>query len=216
MVKIAPSILSADFSELGEEVRRVEKGGADLVHIDVMDGSFVPNITIGQVVLRSIRKITRLPFDVHLMIEHPERYVESFVESGADIITVHAEASLHLHRTIQHIKEFEVGAGIALNPSTPLTAVENVLDDIDLILIMTVNPGFGGQEFIKSMLPKISSAKEMVRDRKVEIEVDGGINPETAPLAVNAGADILVAGNAVFGYGSVEENIRRLRESIEN
>ena len=217
MIKIAPSILSADFGNLANAVKEVEKGGADLIHIDVMDGHFVPNITIGPVVVSGIRDTTKLPFDVHLMICEPEKYISDFVKAGSDIITVSAEASNHLHRAIQRIKENGVKAGVALNPSTSVSIIENILDDIDMIVIMTVNPGFGGQKFIESMLPKIKSTRELIEKKgmDIDLEVDGGINPKNAKLAVDAGANILVAGNAVFrGEGSIKENIARLKGSF--
>jgi ribulose-phosphate 3-epimerase len=217
MVRIAPSILSADFGNLASSVKEAEKGGADLIHIDVMDGHFVPNITIGPVVVAGIRESTKLPFDVHLMIRKPEKYIPDFVKAGSDIITVSVESSNHLHRAIQGIKEHGIKAGMALNPSTSISSIENVLDDIDMIVIMTVNPGFGGQKFIESMLPKINSTRELIEKRglDIDLEVDGGINPKNAKLAVDAGANILVAGNAVFkGEGSVQENIARLKGSL--
>ncbi len=216
MVKIAPSILSANFARLGEDVRTAETGGADYLHIDVMDGHFVPNITIGPVVVAAIRPLSKLVFDVHLMIEQPEKYIAAFAESGADIITVHAEASVHLDRLLRFIRQHGVRAGVALNPSTPLSAIEYVLSLVDQVLLMTVNPGFGGQSFIPEVLPKIGQLKRMLTERNLaaDIEVDGGITPETAPLAVSAGAGILVAGSSVYqSPDGVQEAIRRLRES---
>lgn len=200
MIKIAPSILSADFSKLGEEIKDVEKGGADYIHVDVMDGHFVPNITIGPLIVEAIRPITSLPLDVHLMIQNPDNYIPTFAKAGADIITVHVEACPHLHRTIQLIKSHGIKAGVVLNPHTPVSMIEHVLEDIDMVLLMTVNPGFGGQKFIHSVLPKIKQVAEMVKERnlEVEIEVDGGVNPETARLCVEAGANVLVAGSAVY------------------
>ncbi|MGG2095846.1 ribulose-phosphate 3-epimerase [Bacillus sp. S13(2024)] len=200
MIKIAPSILSADFSRLGEEIKDVEKGGADYIHVDVMDGHFVPNITIGPLIVEAIRPITSLPLDVHLMIENPDQYIPTFAKAGADIITVHVEACPHLHRTIQLIKSHGIKAGVVLNPHTPVSMIEHVLGDIDIVLLMTVNPGFGGQKFIHSVLPKIKQVADMVRERnlQVEIEVDGGVNIETAKLCVEAGANVLVAGSAVY------------------
>ena len=211
--QIAPSILSADFSRLGEEIKAVEKAGADLIHVDVMDGHYVPNITIGPGVVSSLRKTTSLPFDVHLMIEDPDRYIDAFVDAGSNIITVHAEAVTHLHRTVQYIKAKGVRAGVSLNPSTPLSCVEEILPDIDLLLIMTVNPGFGGQKFISSMLPKIRTARELAQARGLEmaIEVDGGVTAENIGTLANAGADIFVAGAAVFGSPSYSETIRKMK-----
>lgn len=212
-VHIAPSILSADFSILAEEVKRVEEGGADLLHVDVMDGHFVPNITLGPLVVSSLQGKTKLPFDVHLMIENPDNYLDSFIKAGAQIITVHAEAVVHLHRTLQNIREKGIKAGVALNPSTPLNVIEYVLEQVDMVLLMTVNPGFGGQAFIKAVLPKINQLRTMIekRDLKIDIEVDGGINRETAPLAIKAGANILVAGSAVYGSDNIKETIAALR-----
>lgn len=200
MIKIAPSILSADFSKLGEEIKDVEKGGADYIHVDVMDGHFVPNITIGPLIVEAIRPITSLPLDVHLMIENPDMYIPTFAKAGADIITVHVEACPHLHRTIQLIKSHGIKAGVVLNPHTPVSAIEHVLEDIDMVLLMTVNPGFGGQKFIHSVLSKIKQVAHMIQERSlnVEIEVDGGVNAETARLCVEAGANVLVAGSAVY------------------
>ncbi|MBP8697143.1 MAG: ribulose-phosphate 3-epimerase [Syntrophobacterales bacterium] len=213
MKQIAPSILSADFSRLGEEIRAVEKAGADLIHVDVMDGRYVPNITIGPGVVASLRKTTSLPFDVHLMIEEPDRYVDAFVEAGSDIVTVHAEAVIHLHRTVHYIKGKGIKAGVSLNPSTPLSCIEEILPDIDVLLIMTVNPGFGGQKFITGMLPKIRRAKELARSRGLEpaIEVDGGVTAENIGSLAEAGADIFVAGAAVFGSPSYSEAITRMK-----
>ncbi|WP_433770241.1 ribulose-phosphate 3-epimerase [Bacillus wiedmannii] len=213
MIKIAPSILSADFSRLGEEIKDVEKGGADYIHVDVMDGHFVPNITIGPLIVEAIRPITSLPLDVHLMIENPDNYIPTFAKAGADIITVHVEACPHLHRTIQLIKSHGIKAGVVLNPHTPVSTIEHVLEDIDMVLLMTVNPGFGGQKFIHSVLPKIKQVAEMVKERnlEVEIEVDGGVNAETARLCVEAGANVLVAGSAVYNQKDRGEAIRVIR-----
>jgi ribulose-phosphate 3-epimerase len=213
MVKIAPSILSADFSKLGEEIKDVEKGGADYIHVDVMDGHFVPNITIGPLIVEAIRPITKLPLDVHLMIEHPDQYIEAFANAGADYITVHVEACKHLHRTIHHIKSFGVKAGVVLNPATPVQMIEHVIDDIDMVLLMTVNPGFGGQKFIEHVLPKIRQVKDLV-DKKglsVEIEVDGGVNEETARKCVEAGANVLVAGSAIYNEKDRKKAIEKIR-----
>ncbi|MDR3589789.1 MAG: ribulose-phosphate 3-epimerase [Negativicutes bacterium] len=213
MIKIAPSILSADFSVLGEEIRRAERAGADWIHIDVMDGHFVPNLTFGPPVIAAIRKVTKLPFDVHLMIDNPSAMLEPFMDAGADIVTVHAETAPHLHRLLQAIRQRGLKAGVSLNPSTSLTAVEEVLDAVDMVLIMSVNPGFGGQKFIPATLDKISRLRAMITERKlaVDIEVDGGIDPVTAPQVIAAGANVLVAGSAVYGAADLAEAIRRLR-----
>jgi len=201
MVKIAPSILSADFARLGEQIREAEAGGADYIHVDVMDGHFVPNITIGPLVVRAIRPITKLPLDVHLMIERPERFVEDFAKAGADIITVHQEACVHLHRTVEQIRASGKRAGVTINPATPAAALEDILPYVDLVLVMTVNPGFGGQSFIGTMPAKIRAIRERLTalGSAAELEVDGGINYDTAGTAAAAGAAILVAGMSVFG-----------------
>jgi ribulose-phosphate 3-epimerase len=213
MVKIAPSILSADFSKLGEEISDVEKGGAELIHVDVMDGHFVPNITIGPLVVESIRPITKLPLDVHLMIENPDQYIESFAKAGADYITVHVEACRHLHRTIQLIKSFGVKAGVVLNPATPVQLIEPIIEELDIVLLMSVNPGFGGQKFIPSVLNKIKQVRDLAKQKGVqlEIEVDGGVNEQTARLCVEAGATILVAGSAVYNQEDRGKAISRLK-----
>jgi ribulose-phosphate 3-epimerase len=215
MIKIAPSILSADFADLGGEIGRVEAAGADLIHIDVMDGHFVPNLTIGPPVVAAIRKTTKLPFDVHLMITNPEEMVTPFIRAGADIVTVHAETAPHLHRLLESIREQGAKAGVSLNPSTPLSAVEEVLDFADMVLLMTVNPGFGGQKFIPTMVDKIRRLSRMVEARKlaVDIEVDGGIIPDNARQVAAAGANILVAGSAVYGAPDMAAAIRSLRGS---
>jgi ribulose-phosphate 3-epimerase len=214
-VRIAPSILSADFARLGEEVEAVAAAGADYIHVDVMDGHFVPNLTIGPSVVRAIRPHSRLPFDVHLMIAPVDPYLEDFAEAGADIITVHPEAGPHLHRTVQRVKSLGKRAGVALNPATPVEAIEFVLPDLDLVLVMSVNPGFGGQEFIASQLDKIRALRKRIDalGRAIDLEVDGGINFETARRAVEAGADVLVAGTATFGggAGAYARNIAKLR-----
>ena len=213
---IAPSILSADFSVLGEEIAAVEAAGADWIHIDVMDGHFVPNITMGPGVVKSLRKMTVLPFDVHLMIENPEQYIQPFAEAGSDRITVHMEASIHLHRTVSQIKELGLKAGVSLNPATPLSFVESILTDIDLLLIMTVNPGFGGQQFINTMLPKIRQARELI-DRfapAVLLEVDGGVTLTNMPAILKAGADVLVAGASIFGSGNYRDTIGKMKASM--
>lgn len=213
MIKIAPSILSADFANLGKEIKDVENGGADYIHVDVMDGHFVPNITIGPLIVNAIRPTTSLPLDVHLMIENPDLYIPEFAKAGADIITVHVEACKHLHRTIHLIKDNGVKAGVVLNPATPVNVIEHILDDIDMVLFMTVNPGFGGQKFIHSVLPKIKTATQMIKDRglNIEIEVDGGVNPETAKLCIEAGANVLVAGSAVFNMEDRKNAIAAIR-----
>lgn len=213
MKKIAPSILSADFSILGEEVRAIEGGGADYVHIDVMDGHFVPNITIGPLVVEAVRKITRLPLDVHLMIENPDAYVPAFADAGADIIVVHAEASTHLHRTIQLIRSFGKKAGVALNPATSLHHLEYVIDDLDLVLLMTVNPGFGGQSFIEACIPKIQQLRGMLDKRglETELEVDGGVKTDNIERISHAGADVFVAGSAVFCSNDYAATIAELK-----
>ncbi|MFA4917038.1 MAG: ribulose-phosphate 3-epimerase [Syntrophales bacterium] len=201
MTKIAPSILSADFSRLGEEISAVEQAGADWIHIDVMDGHFVPNITLGPGIIASLRKITKLPFDVHLMIENPHHYIESFAAAGSDIITVHVEATNHLHRSVAMIRDMGIKAGVSLNPATPLVQIEPILADLDLLLIMTVNPGFGGQKFIGSVLPKIVKAKEMINkiSPAVSLEVDGGVTLDNIKTIAEAGADVVVAGTSIFG-----------------
>jgi ribulose-phosphate 3-epimerase len=214
MAKIAPSILSADFSCLGEEVKRIDLAGADLVHIDVMDGQFVPNITFGPPVIKSLRKVTELPFDVHLMIESPERYIEDFVKAGADYITVHAESTTHLHRTLQLIKSFGIKAGVVLNPATSLDVLEYVLEEVDMVLIMTVNPGFGGQSFIDSTKEKIKRLRKIIdeRDLPIEIQVDGGVKLNNIAEIAECGADIFVAGSAVYGAEDIEATIKEMKE----
>jgi len=216
MVKIAASILSADFSRLAAQIQEAEAGGADYIHVDVMDGHFVPNLTLGAPVLSTIRSVSRLPYDVHLMIESPERYVDDFARAGADIITVHQEACIHLHRVIEQIKELGKRAGVALNPATPAGSLEEILPFVDLVLVMTVNPGYGGQSFIPTMPEKIAAIRSQILDRRleVELEVDGGIAAETAGIVVGAGASVLVAGSAIFHYpGGIRTAIHQLRQA---
>jgi ribulose-phosphate 3-epimerase len=217
MVKIAPSILSADFSRLGEEIEAAEKAGADLIHVDIMDGHFVPNITIGPPVVKAIKKVTRLPLDVHLMIEDPDRYIDSFSKAGADLITIHTEASTHLHRSINYIKTSGPEAGVSLNPATPLNILDFVLSEVDMVLLMSVNPGFGGQEFIPQTIDKLAMLKDMIRKRglKTKIEVDGGINVNNAADVVKAGADILVMGSAFFHTNDYAGVIKAVRAKVK-
>jgi ribulose-phosphate 3-epimerase len=211
-IKISPSILSADFSILGDEIKSLEKAGADLIHVDVMDGHFVPNITMGPPIIKMVRKCTKLPFDVHLMISPVEKYIKAFAEAGADIITIHPEATESLKRAVGAIKSLGKKTGVSLNPKTPISALMDVINDIDLILVMSVNPGFAGQSFMAEVLPKVSEIRKMINDKKlkIDIEIDGGINFETAPLAVKAGANILVSGTTIFS-GSLKDNIQKLR-----
>ena len=211
-IKISPSILSADFSILSDEIKSLEQAGADLIHIDVMDGHFVPNITMGPPIIKMVRKCTKLPFDVHLMISPVEKYIKAFADAGSDIITIHPEATDNLKRAVGTIKSLGKKAGVSLNPKTPISALIDVINDIDLILIMSVNPGFAGQSFMSEVLPKVTELRKMINDKKlkIDIEIDGGINFETAPLAVKAGANILVSGTTIFS-GSLKDNIQKLR-----
>jgi len=211
-IKISPSILSADFSILGDEIKSLEKAGADLIHVDVMDGHFVPNITLGPPIIKMVRKCTKLPFDVHLMISPVEKYIKAFADAGADIITIHPEATDNLKRAVGAIKSLGKKAGVSLNPKTPISALMNVINELDLILVMSVNPGFAGQSFMGEVLPKVTELRKMINDKKlkIDIEIDGGINFETASLAVKAGANILVSGTTIFS-GSLKDNIQKLR-----
>ena len=212
-ILVAPSILSADFARLGDEVAAVDQAGADWIHVDVMDGRFVPNITLGPPIVKALRKATKKPLDVHLMIVEPERYVDAFAEAGSDTITIHVEACTHLHRTLSHIRSLGKRAGVVLNPSTSEDTLRYVLDVADLVLVMSVNPGFGGQSFIRGVVPKIAAIRKMIvaSGRDIDIEVDGGITTETAPLVIAAGANVLVAGSAVFTGGEYAKNIAALR-----
>ncbi|MEZ0116662.1 UNVERIFIED_ORG: ribulose-phosphate 3-epimerase [Heyndrickxia coagulans] len=213
MVKIAPSILSANFAKLGEEIKDVEEGGADWIHIDVMDGHFVPNITMGPLVVGAVRPVTKLPLDVHLMIENPDQYLEAFAKAGADTISVHVEACRHLHRTIQEIRSLGVNPGVVLNPATPVEWIAPILGDVDLVLLMTVNPGFGGQAFIESVVPKIEKLHRLKKEQglRFDIEVDGGIHPETAQKCTQAGATVLVAGSNIFKSKNRKKAIQALK-----
>jgi ribulose-phosphate 3-epimerase len=216
MIRIAASILSADFARLGEQIALAERGGADYIHVDVMDGHYVPNITAGPVLVEAARRSTTLPLDVHLMIERPQRYLEQFRAAGADILTVHCEATPHLHRVTQQIRELGAVPGVSLNPSTPISVLEEIVDYVDLVLLMTVNPGFGGQQFIETMTGKVARLRHWLsqRERRPVIEVDGGVNEETASRLAAAGAEILVAGSAIFASNAaIPDAIRRLREA---
>ena len=217
MVKLAPSILSADFAKLGSEIKEVEEAGAHYIHVDVMDGHFVPNITIGPLVVDAIKPITKLPLDVHLMIENPDQYIAEFAKAGADIITVHQEACPHLHRTIQLIRNYDVKPGLVINPATPVEVIRDILPDLDMVLIMTVNPGFGGQSFIHSAAKKIQKLAEWRKEAglQFEIEVDGGVNEQTAKLCVDYGADVLVAGSAIFNQENRQAAIDTLKKAIQ-
>ena len=218
MIKIAPSILSANFIKLGEEIKAAEEAGVDMLHIDIMDGHFVPNITIGPFIVESIRQVTSLPLDVHLMIEEPDTYLRDFIKAGADYVTVHLEASVHLHRTVQLIKETGAKAGVSLNPATPVWSLEDILPDIHLVLLMSVNPGFGGQKFIPQALDKIRILKKFIKEKGLStlIEVDGGINIDNAKDVASAGADILVMGSAFFHSGNYKEIMKRVKERLAN
>ena len=217
MIKIAPSILAADFATHGEEVLEVEKAGADWIHVDVMDGHFVPNISFGPIVLNAIRPLTKLPMDVHLMIENPDQYIEDFAKAGADFITVHVEACPHLHRTIQLIRSFGVKPGVVLNPHTPIETIQHVLEDIDLVLFMTVNPGFGGQKFIHSVIPKVKQLSDIIKEKglSIEIEIDGGINEETIIPCAEAGATVFVAGSAIYSKADRTQALQAIRKAGE-
>ena len=215
MIKLAPSILSADFAKLLEDVKKVEKAGCEYLHIDVMDGHFVPNITLGPGIVKSLRKDVNMVFDTHLMIENPDNYIKDFVDAGSDLIVVHVEACRHLHRTIQNIKSYNVKAGVALNPATPIETIKHVLQDVDMVLIMTVNPGFGGQSFIESTIEKIKELKQLIDEKnlKVDIQVDGGIKPSNIHQVVEAGANIIVAGSAIFNSENIEETVKLMRKN---
>lgn len=217
MIKIAPSILAADFAKLGEEVLEVEKAGADWIHVDVMDGHFVPNISFGPIVLNAIRPLTKLPMDVHLMIENPDQYIEEFAKAGADFITVHVEACPHLHRTIQLIRSLGVKPGVVLNPHTPIETIQHILEDIDLVLFMTVNPGFGGQKFIPSVVPKVKQLSDIIKEKglSIEIEIDGGINEETIVACAEAGATVFVAGSAIYSKKDRAQALQAIRKAGE-
>ena len=215
MIKLAPSILSADFARLLEDVKKVEKAGCEYLHIDVMDGHFVPNITLGPAIVKSLRRDVNMVFDTHLMIDNPDDYIKDFVDAGSDLIVVHAEACRHLHRTIQNIKSYNVNVGVALNPATSIESIKHIIEDVDMVLIMTVNPGFGGQSFIESMLEKIKELKQLIDDKNlnVDIQVDGGIKPDNIHKVVEAGANIIVAGSAIFNSENIEETVSLMRKN---
>ena len=215
MIKLAPSILSADFARLLEDVKKVEKAGCEYLHIDVMDGHFVPNITLGPGIVKSLRKDVNMVFDAHLMIENPDNYIKEFADAGCDIIVVHQEACTHLHRTIQNIKSHGVKAGVALNPATPIETIKYVLEDVDMVLLMSVNPGFGGQSYIPVVTEKIKELKALIDEMNldIDIEVDGGVKPSNIAEVVNAGANVIVAGSAIFNAGNIDEAVKSLREN---
>lgn len=217
MIKLAPSILSADFARLLEDVKKVEEAGCEYLHIDVMDGHFVPNITLGPNIVKSLRKDVNMVFDAHLMIENPDMYIKDFAEAGCDIIVVHQEACKHLHRTIQNIKSYNIKAGVALNPATPIETIKHILKDLDMVLIMTVNPGFGGQSFIDSMIDKIRELKAIVVEQNlnIDIQVDGGIKPSNVADVVKAGANVIVAGSAIFNSSDIKETVIEFRENAK-
>ena len=214
-VKISPSVLSADFSKLGEEIKVIDKAGADYIHLDVMDGHFVPNITLGPGIVKSLRKDVNMVFDAHLMIENPDNYIKEFADAGCDIIVVHQEACTHLHRTIQNIKSHGIKAGVALNPATPIETIKYVLQDVDMVLLMSVNPGFGGQSYIPVVTEKIKELKALIDEMNldIDIEVDGGVKPSNIAEVVNAGANVIVAGSAIFNAGNIDEAVKSLREN---
>jgi ribulose-phosphate 3-epimerase len=216
MGKISPSILSADFSRLGEEIKAVEKAGADYIHIDVMDGHFVPNISVGPFIVKTIKKITSLPLDVHLMITDPDKYIDEFIDAGSNILTVHVEAATHLHRTVTHIKERGIKAGVSLNPATPLSSLDFILEYVDMVLLMSVNPGFGGQKFIESMLPKIESLRATIDKNKLatELNVDGGINVDNIEQIASAGANVFVSGSGIYGTENYKDTISLMKDLI--
>ncbi len=216
MFKLAPSLLSADFSDLKNEIKKAEDGGADLFHLDIMDGHFVPNLTFGPMIVKAIRKLTQLPLDSHLMISNPDQYIEEFRKAGSDIITVHFEACTHLHRTISKIKQTGAKAGVSINPATPVHLIEEIIDYVDILLIMSVNPGFGGQKFIDTTIRKIIQAKKLITERnlKVEIEVDGGIDLDNVDLLLEAGVDIIVAGSSIFNSNDVTETVKKFKQKF--
>ncbi len=216
MKKLAPSILSADFSRLGEEIKAVEEAGADYIHIDIMDGHFVPNITVGPLVVETAKAVTTLPLDVHLMISEPDRYVQDFIKAGSDLLSVHVETCPHLQRTLTYIRELGGKPAAVVNPATPISTLENVLDDLDMVLLMTVNPGFGGQKFIPTMLPKIKQMRKLIDEKKlpIELEVDGGVNLENISRISEAGADVVVAGSAVYKSKDCRETVRLMKEKL--